>query len=332
MNLQETNLRLARALTPLLSSLPVTRVTEFGIRYESTCRKVIDTELGLVGVQTKQIRRRREEAAARPDRAQRSARRPLVNWHEGGSGPTLLLLNGWTASGLLWPATWLADLETRFRVIRIDNRGTGWSRSAPAPYTIAELAADARDVLAACEVQEATVLGLSMGGMIAQEFALRYPQRVRHLVLVGTAPPVPAQLVPDVEPFLEGLRGPAKGADLAEYFRRLWSSYAAPSFADQHPEVLDEIVDQVLQRVTPKVRVLDQLRAIRAWHGSERLTRLGVPTTVVHGNRDPLIPVGNGMRLARLIPAADYVELGGVGHLVPHEAGPQLTEVLTGIA
>ena len=85
-------------------------------------------------------------------------------------------------------------------------------------------------------------------------------------------------------------------------------------------------------RVTPRQRVFDQVRAIRSWRGAARLGRLDVPTTVVHGSRDPLIPVGNGMRLSRLIPGAEYVELAGVGHLVPHEAGAALLGLLRPVA
>ena len=114
--------------------------------------------------------------------------RPVVNFHSSGSGDALLLLNGWTASGLLWPDRWLRDLEARFRVIRIDNRGSGWSRSAPTPYDIGDLADDAAAVLRGLGVESATVLGLSMGGAIAQELALRYPRLVSALVLVGTRP------------------------------------------------------------------------------------------------------------------------------------------------
>ena len=76
----------------------------------------------------------------------------------------------------------------------------------------------------------------------------------------------------------------------------------------------------IARRPTPRFAVLDQARAIAAWHGAHRLRRLTAPTTVVHGAEDPLIPVRNGMRIAQLIPGARYVELPGVGHLVPYEA------------
>lgn len=323
-------LRVARALHPLASSQLFARSVAAGIRTESAWRSLMELELRLLGRSTQDQRRRRNERleSAAGLAGKRGRRRPLVNWHEGGSGPALLLLNGWTASGLAWPEGWVRALEERFRVIRVDNRGTGWSRSARAPYTLADLADDARDVLRACDVEGATVLGISMGGMIAQELAMRHPTVVQRLILVATAPPIPAQLVPEPGPFLAGLAPPAPGVDVRDHIRGIWSAYAAPSFATRHPEVFDELTTQIVSRVTPRWRVLEQLRAVRSWHGSDRLRGIAIPTVVVHGDLDPMMPVGNGMRLSRLIPGAQYRELKGVGHLPAHEAGAELLHIL----
>ncbi|PBC39497.1 alpha/beta hydrolase [Rhodococcus sp. ACS1] len=263
-----------------------------------------------------------------PTDNRRGTRRPVVNWHESGHGPALLLLNGFTASGLIWPQSWLRRLEEHYRVIRIDNRGTGWSRCAPSPFTIADLADDARDVLHYCGFDQATVLGVSMGGMIAQEFAIRHPGIVEKLVLVGTRPPTPAQIAPDADAYHLLMQQPPRGADLREFFTATWAQTVGEGFAADHPDLIAEIAEQLTRRITPRGCVLDQARAIAAWHGANRLRRLRIHTTVVHGNRDPLMPVGNGMRLARLIPNATYIELPGVGHLVPHEAGDTLLRVL----
>ena len=328
---ESVQLRLARALQPVVSSPHFARTVEIGIRTEAAWRYLIETELRTVGLPSTDQRRRRQERLESPaGLGDRRRRKISVNWHEGGAGPALLLLNGWTASGLVWPAEWVHTLEKRFRVIRIDNRGTGWSRSAPGPYTMADLADDAADVLRACDMDEATVLGVSMGGMIAQELAMRHPELVRRLILVATAPPVPAQLIPDPAPFMVALAPPAPGQDLRLHFRTLWSAYVTPSFYAAHPEVFDELTEQIVLRVTPRQRVFDQLRAVRSWRGSDRLRRLDVATTIVHGDRDPLMPVGNGMRLSRLIPGAEYVELEGVGHLPPHEAGRELLKIIGG--
>jgi pimeloyl-ACP methyl ester carboxylesterase len=317
------------------ASAPFAAAVELGIRAEKAARRVTDVPLGLptsVFGGSPSARRRmrdeRAEAARRRGRSEWPADGPVVNWHEGGAGPALVLINGWTASGLLWPVDWLRTLEASFRVIRIDNRGTGWSRAAPAPFTMADLADDVRDVLRASGIDRATVLGLSMGGMIAQEFALRHPGSVERLFLVATRPPTPAQIRSDSSWLLDSLQPPAPGQQLRPYLTDLWSGYAAPGFAEAHPEVVDELVGQVLQRVTPRRRVFDQARAIASWSGASRLDRLQVAATVVHGTRDPLMPVGNGMRLSRLVPGSEYVELSGVGHLVPHEAGAELLKLL----
>ncbi len=81
-----------------------------------------------------------------------------------------------------------------------------------------------------------------------------------------------------------------------------------------------ELIDRLRERPTPRAGVINQLRAIAGWSGASRLTRITAPTVVLHGSDDPLIPVGNGMRLAQLIAGATYVELAGVGHIVPFEA------------
>jgi pimeloyl-ACP methyl ester carboxylesterase len=248
----------------------------------------------------------------------------LPNWHETGTGPAVVLVNGWSASGLVWPAELVERLGRHHRVIRIDNRGTGWSRRMRHPFTIADLARDVVAVLDELGIERTTIVGISMGGMIAQEVALRHPDRVRSLVLLGSRPPNPEYTAPPPITTARLMTGPAPGQPLREFMRHRWAAMTGPGFVDAHPEAIGEMVRSIVARPTPRESVLHQARAIAAWHGAGRLRRLGVPTTVVHGDADPLIPVRNGMRLAQLIPRARYVELSGVGHLVPYEA-PALT-------
>ncbi|MGE3621206.1 MAG: alpha/beta fold hydrolase [Acidimicrobiia bacterium] len=288
-----------------------------------------------VGATTRTERRVQREREARAKlRAEAGAeplpagREPAVHWHEGGSGRLVVLLNGWTASGLLWPGALLGALEERFRVVRVDNRGSGWSRSAPSPYSIPRMADDVAEVLEVVDGGPATVVGLSMGGMIAQELALRHPRLVERLVLVGTRPPAPAHIPSPPEVFAGMLEPPEPGQALREYLRESWRPQFAAEFLAEHPEVLDEVVDRVVARPTPRRAVLEQLRAVSTWTGPDRLSSIAVPTTIVHGDRDRLMPVGNGIRLARLIPGARYAEYAGVGHLVPFEAPAVLAEVV----
>ena len=251
-----------------------------------------------------------------------------IHHHEGGSGPAVVLLNGWTASGLVWPAAMVAELERDHRVVRIDNRGSGWSRHAPRPYTIGDLARDARDVIDRLGLERPTVVGLSMGGMIAQELAIRWPDRIGRVVLLGTRPPSPEDVAPPAKVTASLLASPPPGVTLRTFLREGWATVAGPGFGRDHPEAVDEMARAIARRPTPRFAVLDQARAIAAWHGAHRLRRITVPVTVVHGSEDPLIPVHNGMRIAQLVPGARYVELPGVGHLVPYEAPDRVTAIV----
>jgi pimeloyl-ACP methyl ester carboxylesterase len=196
------------------------------------------------------------------------------------------------------------------------------------PASIATMADDTAAVLDAVTSEPAVVVGLSMGGMIAQELALRYPDRVRALVLVGTRPPAPAHLQVSGDVIARLLRRPEPDRPIREFVAAEWAGLCGPGFAAAHPDRIAELVDQILERPTPRVTTSRQMTAIAAWHGPRRLASISCPTTVVHGDVDPLMPVGNGMRLARMIPGARYVELAGVGHLPPLEAGDAVADVI----
>jgi 3-oxoadipate enol-lactonase len=257
--------------------------------------------------------------AWRPDVVCRPAQ--PIHHHDGGvSGAAVVFLNGWTASGLVWPRSLIGALERDHRVIRVDNRGSGWSRHAARPYTIGDLAGDVRGIIDELGLGAPTVVGLSMGGMIAQELALRWPDRVRRLVLLGTRPPSPEDSPAPAAVTASLLASPPPGVPLRRFLRDGWATVTAPGFAAAHRERIDEMAASIARRPTPRFALLDQARAIAAWSGAHRLGALTVPTTVVHGTDDPLIPVRNGMRLAQLVPGARYVELPHVGHLVPYEA------------
>ena len=248
-----------------------------------------------------------------------SRRRSEVYWRASGSGPALVLLNGWSASGIAWPSEWVRMLRSRFRVIRIDNRGTGWSRYAATPFTMADLAEDVLGVLDEDDIERATVFGLSMGGMIAQELALRSPERVGGLVLAGTAPPTPAYKPRNSFAASALLRPMGRRETLDEYVRTLWSGAVADGFAERHPEIIDELVSQIVQRPTPRRLLVHQLRAVIGWGHASRLTALSAPTVVLHGTDDRFVDIAAGRRLAELIGGSRLVELEGVGPLVPHE-------------
>jgi 3-oxoadipate enol-lactonase len=270
-----------------------------------------------------QVAIRTEQFVRRP-RTRHPARTPAIHWHEGGEGPALLLINGLTGSGILWPTEFVKELERSFHVIRLDNRGTGWSRNAPMPFTVATMAEDAYDVLRACGHERAVVAGISMGGVVAQELALRHPSVVEHLVLMATIPPPPANTAPpEVGSLLHLVAGPAQDdrehdpayrAEVAQGLLR----FASPTFVAS-PELEQELGGQVLRRMTTRRGAIAQSRAVIAWRGPKRIRSITVPTTIIMGTDDPLVPLANGGALAELIPGSRCVELPDCGHLIPWE-------------
>jgi pimeloyl-ACP methyl ester carboxylesterase len=221
-----------------------------------------------------------------------------------------------------------ADRRARAGVVRHDNRDTGRSTSYPpgAPgYGGAELIADAIAVLDALGIERAHLVGISSGGGIAQAIALEHPSRVASLTLISTSP---------VDPTIGGLPGIAPGLRDA-----IAHEVMDVDWADR-----EAVIDLIVRRNRPYAGPgnFDEARtrviARRAWdrsddirssltnhdlldHGEPTDARLaalaGLPTLVVHGTADPLLPPAHGRALASAIPGAELMELEGVGHQLP---------------
>src|SRR2546421_9303181 len=170
-----------------------------------------------------------------------------IHYQDSGSGPPLLVLNGWTASGLIWPDEWIQPLEADHRLLRVCNRGTGWSDPVSDPFTVADMVADALAVLDAEGIDRTHVFGLSMGGMIAQQLALTHPERVGHLILCATAPPPPDFVMADPAVFSKLFTPPAGATAIDEIVGNGWSSIAGPGFPERGKDVIDRLVSRAVE-------------------------------------------------------------------------------------
>jgi len=239
---------------------------------------------------------------------------------EAGDGPALLLIQGLGNSG--WPARRLAPLVPGHRVIWFDNRGTGRSSHDPPPRSIEQLADDAAFVLDGLGVGEAHVLGHSMGGYITQTLALRRPELVRSLVLVGTGAgrpghePVPAATL---DSWLQNAHLPPE-----DYARETMHLSFAPGWADANGELYDRLLAERLEFPTPPTCWRAQFDAcVRFVETGLPIERIDVPTLVVHGDADRVVPISNGRSIASRIPNAELVVLPGAGHY-PYLEAPEL--------
>ena len=240
-----------------------------------------------------------------------------IHYQDTGSGRPVVVLNGWSASGLIWPDEWVDDLAKDHRLLRICNRGTGWSDPVEQPFTVSDMVADAIAVLDAEGIERTHVFGLSMGGMIAQQLAIEHPARVDRLVLAATAPPPPDMVFADPVVFSQLFTPPPGATTVHEMAGSIWKSIVGPGFETRGADVLNRLVDRAIERPTSLDVIMLQMQAITTRSGSP--AQIAAPTLIFHGDDDPLLPVANGRRLAELIPNNRYVELPGVGHLVPWE-------------
>jgi 3-oxoadipate enol-lactonase len=232
-----------------------------------------------------------------------------IYWDEQGAGAPILLIMGLGYPSAMWHRARPA-LSASYRTIALDNRGVGQSDVPPGPYSIALMASDAAAVLDAAGVPSAHVFGVSMGGMIAQEFALRYPERVQSLILGCTAAGGPN--AKRAEPAaIEMLKA-------RTWMSREQAAEAAVPFiydAATPRHLIDEDIAQRHPWPTTPAGYLAQLQAILAWESFSRLPQITAPTLVVHGKVDRLVPPGNGELIAAHIPGAQLVLLERASHL-----------------
>jgi pimeloyl-ACP methyl ester carboxylesterase len=232
-----------------------------------------------------------------------------IYWDAQGSGEPILLIMGLGWTSHMWYRSRPALVSANYRTIAFDNRGVGQSDIPSGPYPLSVMASDAAAVLDAAGVERAHIHGVSMGGMIAQEFALQYPQRVRSLILGCTAAggPNAVQAEPSViQTLLRTDLNPAEAAEAANSF--IYASHTPRARVDE---------DMALRlKWSPKRDgFMAQLQGIMIWEADSRLSRIASPTIVIHGDADRLVPSANGRRIAGLIPGAQTFWMPGAGHI-----------------
>jgi 3-oxoadipate enol-lactonase len=232
-----------------------------------------------------------------------------IYWDQEGKGEPILLIMGLGYTSHMWWRIRLRLAEHHL-TLACDNRGVGRSDVPPGPYSIPLMASDAAAVLDAAQVESAHVFGVSMGGMIGQEFALQYPKRVRSLILGCTAAggPTAVRAEPEATRMLKerSAMSPEQATEAAIPF--IYDS-ATPR------ERIDEDVAIRRPWIPRPEAYTAQLQGILAWEGYSRLSAIHSPTLVIHGESDRLVPAGNARLIAERIPGAKLVMIPHAGHL-----------------
>jgi len=241
-----------------------------------------------------------------------------IYWESHGKGRPLLAISG--VSGGTWSyEESIAAWSPHFRVLVFDNMGAGLSSKPDRPYTIAQMADHAAAVMDGADVERAHIVGLSMGGMIAQEVALRHPARVWGLVLGCThcggserIPPAPEV----IQRFADN-----KGLSPEEIVDKNLGFLVTPEFLQSGSESLQRYRERQLRAPwQPDYALQRQLEAIRNFDTCDRLAAIKTPTLILTADRDLLVPPENGRTLASRIPGAEIKDLNNSGHLIHLES------------
>jgi 3-oxoadipate enol-lactonase len=251
-------------------------------------------------------------------------------FERAGAGPPVLLVMGLGMNATGWWRT-IPVLARAFTVLSFDNRGVGRSGRPPGPYSIAQMADDAVAVLDAAGVEAAHVYGVSLGGMIAQEIALRRPERVLGLVLAATTPGGEHAIAPAAESLAFFQRRGQMPAEEA-----VWASvpynYAARTRRDGGQRIAEDIAQRLRFPIEPEPYVA-QLAAALGHDAYERLGAVSHPTLVVHGAEDRMVHPDNARLLAERVPSAQLQLWEQTAHLLfTDEPGvdPAVSEFLRG--
>lgn len=248
------------------------------------------------------------------------------HYERGGSGEPLLLIQGMSGTHVSWGEPFKGALEESFDVVAFDNRGIGFSAPVESPFTIAEMAADTAGLLDQLEIESAHVVGISMGGMIAQELALAHPDRLRSLTLGCTyCGGDGSQLMPqeNAEKLLAGF---ASG-DREQALQAGYEVNLSPGFrADEDAFIAFHEMATSVPAAREVIQL--QLQAILGHDTSGRLGEIGTPTLIIHGTVDGVLPFANGKQIASLIPAARFEVFKDIGHMFWWEQPQRSAELI----
>ena len=248
------------------------------------------------------------------------------HYERAGSGEPLLLIQGMSGTHVSWGESFKGALEESFDVVAFDNRGIGLSGPIDGPFTIVEMAEDTAGLLEELGIESAHVVGISMGGMIAQELALAHPDRLRSLTLGCTYCGGPgSQLMPE-ESAQKLLAGLASG-DRERAIRAGYEVNLSPAFrADENAfAAFHEMAAKV---PAAKQTIELQAQAIFGHDTSGRLGEIATPTLIVHGTVDGVLPFPNGELIASLMPGARFEALENVGHMFWWEQPQRSAELI----
>lgn len=266
--------------------------------------------------------------------------------------PAVLLIMGLGMQLVAWPPQMVQELvDAGYRVIRFDNRDIGLSThfdhlgrprllwamlkhrlglKLRVAYTLSEMAADALGVLDALEIRKAHIVGVSMGGMIAQRVAIAAPERVLSLTSIMSSSG--ARGLPEADrAVLRVMVSRPEGASVeaaVQHSLKMFKAIGSPAYPSSDEEMRERIERGVQRSYHPEGMLRQMMAVVADTKRAEQLARVKAPTLVVHGTDDPLVPFACGEDTASRITGAELVAIEGMGHDLPAEPLGKILEAL----
>lgn len=239
-----------------------------------------------------------------------------------GQGEALLLIAGIGYGTWLWDKQ-IPELSKDFYVITFDNRGAGRSDKPDTEYTVPLLASDAYELLRALEVKRAHILGISLGGFIAQQLALDHPEIANKLILCSTSHGGPNMILPKGEI----LQFMAFGAGKDTFQRGIELAFS-PEYMAKYPKEIARITERMRRNPQPRYAYLRQFMAPINFNSEPLLHKLTMPVLVMAGEADIVVPVENSRILAKKLPNAQLVTFPNAGHLFVVERADEVNKII----
>ena len=280
-----------------------------------------------------------------------------VEDHGPPGGEPLVLIMGLGMQLVAWHPDFVAMLVARgFRVIRFDNRDIGLSQrfddkgmpnlalesirfalgmKVSAPYTVADMADDTAGLLEAMGIASAHICGASMGGMIAQQLAVRHPQRVKSLTLIMTSSGSRKLPGPTLKVRSALISRPADANNVQsviEHYVKLYRLIGSPGYPAPEAYLHERLGLSVRRSYRPAGTARQMIAIAADGNRSPLLGQIRQPTQIIHGKADPLVPVAAGADLAAKIAGAEIDLIAGMGHDLPTELWPRFVAGITGVA
>lgn len=268
-------------------------------------------------------------------------------WYEridskGPSKGNVLLIMGISNDALAWPEKFIADLSASgYTVVRYDHRGTGnsdwvknWDRKKP--YSLADMADDGIAVMNALNIQKANIVGVSMGGMIAQELVIHHPERASSLTSIMSSGFIQDPLLPKISGSIAwalvrvslkyGIFGGEQNMIKLHLASRIILRNKA-TYQLNEKEIAQHVLYDIRKRNGYNSNASQQHQAAVSLSGSryEKLKLLKLPTLIIHGKSDPFIPIAHGKKCASIIPGADSLWVENMGHDLPDQLSGMIT-------